>query len=447
VSIFKDCDIRGIYGPELNEDTAWRLGRAVGARLLGGIVAVGGDLRPSTSPLKEALMLGLQQSGAHVLDLGILPTPVFYYGQKLLGATGGVMVTASHNPAQYNGFKLIFGDLAVTPEELQTLARAMAVGDFPSGPGSAQVEAVLPAYLGFLEHTFAGLKPHHVVIDAGNGSMWSVAPTALCAAGQMVDELYCTPDGTFPNRDPNPAVPAHLTALQECVLETRAEIGVAYDGDGDRVIFVDELGRIQPADRMLVLLAREVLAHHPGGSVVYDQKSSLVVSEGVLAAGGQPLIEKSGHAFIKRRLLTSGAVLGGEISGHYFFGELGGDDALYATLFLLRVLDSLGQTLAQAMGAVPSYPITPDLRFPCTRELAQRILQQLLAAFHDYPVSQLDGVRIAFPHGWALARISVTEPLITLRFEAHSDQELANIEHQTRSASPLLDELFAANGC
>lgn len=443
MSIFKDCDIRGVYGSELNEETARLLGRAIGTRLAGRDCVVGGDLRPSTPSLKAALIEGLLASGAEVIDLGILPTPAFYFGKKRLGAYGGVMVTASHNPPPYNGFKLIFGDLPVIPEDLQAIAQGMNSGKFALGQGDYRQAEIMSDYIAFLCAAFPGLKPQHIVVDAGNGSLSDVAPQVLRQVGQKVEELYCVPDGTFPNRDPNPAIPSHLGDVRRRVLEVGVDLGVAYDGDGDRVIFIDERGRVQPADRTLVLFIRYLLRQHPGASVVYDLKSSSIVAEETLAAGGRPLMERSGHAFIKRRLLTEGAILAGEISGHYFFGELGGDDALYATLFLLKVLGDLDMSFAEAMDTVPIYPITPDLRIPCPTEHARRILEELQAAFSDHPLDTLDGVRIQFPHGWALARISVTEPLITLRFEAHSAEELARIQSLVRQRSPLLDQLMA----
>ncbi|NLG49500.1 MAG: phosphomannomutase/phosphoglucomutase [Chloroflexi bacterium] len=443
MSIFKSCDIRGVYGSELTEDTAYRLGRAVGSRMSGQHIIVGGDLRTSTPALKQALIDGLLQSGAHVVDIGIVPTPAFYYAKKAWAALGGVMVTASHNPARYNGFKLMLGDLPITPEALQALARQMQAGDFAQGQGTYRREDILPAYQRALVEAFPALKPRRVVVDAGNGCFWSVAPAVLRATGQQVTELYCTPDGSFPNRSPNPAVPEHLQALQAAVTQAGADFGAAYDGDGDRVIFVDGRGRVQPADRTLVLFIRYLLRQHPGAAVVYDLKSSSVVPDEVQAAGGQPLREKSGHAFIKARLLTERAILGGEISGHYFFGALGGDDALYATLLLLQVLDDLGVSFAEAMDTVPVYPITPDLRLPCPKERAQRILDELAATFAEYPIDTLDGVRVQFPDGWALARLSVTEPLLTLRFEAHSQETLQEIQAQVLRRSPLLAELYA----
>jgi len=443
MSIFKDCDIRGVYGPELDESTAYRLGRAVATRLDGQSVVVAGDLRKSTPALKSAIVDGLLASGAEVIDLGIVPTPAFYFGKKRFRTAGGVMVTASHNPAKYNGFKLIFGDLPVTPEDLDALAQQMSVGSYRDGRGACRQEDILEAYISSLLVAFPGLRPRPVVVDAGNGSLWWAGPAILRRASQVVHELYCTPDGAFPRRDPNPSVPEHLHDLTRQVVSTGAALGVAYDGDGDRVIFVDNLGRVQPADRTLVLLIRHLLAQHRGAKIVYDLKCSSVVAEETLALGGQPLMEKAGHAFIKRRLLAEGAILGGEVSGHYFFGALGGDDALYATLMFLRALDAAGLDAATAMDSVPRYPITPDIRVPCPRERAQAILRQLEAAFLGHPITTLDGVRIQFPEGLALARISVTEPLITLRFEARTAERLAEIQRLVRQRSTLLDELLS----
>jgi phosphomannomutase/phosphoglucomutase len=445
VSIFKSCDIRGVYGLDLDEKTAYLLGRATASRVRGGRVLVGGDLRPSTPSLKAALIEGLLQSGAQVVDIGLVPTPTLYWAKARLAAAAGVMVTASHNPARYNGFKLMFGELPVEPDDVQALAREMERGDFISGQGTLRREEPLPAYADGLALAFPALRTHRLVVDAGNGSMSTVAPGILRRAGQEVVELYCTPDGTFPHRDPNPAVAENLHALSERVLAAGAELGVAYDGDGDRVIFVDGRGRVLPADRALVLLVRHTLREHPGGAVVYDLKSSLVVEQEIIAAGGRALRERSGHAFIKRRLLLEGAVLGGEVSGHYFFAALGGDDALYATLAMLAALDALGLPLAEALDTVPAYPITPDLRLPCPAAEAQQIVTALQVAWRDHPLDTLDGVRIAFPQGWALARISVTEPLLTLRFEAESEKELAAIQRQVRQSVPALDALLAAN--
>ncbi len=441
MSIFKSCDIRGVYGTELDQETAYRLGRTVGSRMRGRRVVVAGDLRLSTPSLKAALTDGLYVSGAQIVDLGVIPTPVFYFGKREVKAPGGIMVTASHNPAEYNGFKLMLEDLPMEPQDLQELSREMRRGEFVTQQGVYRQKGILEEYIERLIGAFPDLESHRIVVDAGNGSMGPVAPGVLRRAGQQVIELYCEPDGAFPHRDPNPAIPEHLHDLSQKVLTTKAELGAAYDGDGDRVVFVDERGEIQPAERIFVLFIRHLLRQYPGAKVVYDLKSSSVVEEATRAVGGQPLMEKSGHAFIKRRLIEEEALLGGEVSGHYFFAQIRGDDALYATLLLLEILDDLGVSLGQALDSVPVYPITPDIRLPCPPEKARRIIEQLKVAFSDHPLNTLDGVRIQFPQGWALARVSVTEPVITLRFEAHSERELQKIKCQVRQASPLLQEI------
>jgi phosphomannomutase/phosphoglucomutase len=444
MSIFKSCDIRGVFGDELTADTARRLGRALASRWPGTTVVVGRDLRPSSPELATALIDGLVASGAQVTDTGEVPTPVLYYAKRQHGFAVAVMVTASHNPPQYNGFKLMWGDLPVSPEDIATLADEMAAGDFVTAQGSVRHLAVVDAYLSFIRSLCPTLQPRRVVVDCGSGSMSTVAPGLLGQLGIAVIPLYCQPDGRFPFRDPNPAIARHLTNLCHAVVDQGAELGLAFDGDGDRVIAADGRGAVVPADRTLVLLIRDLLASQPGASVVYDQKSSSIVPEEIVRHGGRPLREKSGHAFIKRRLLIEDAALGGEISGHYFFRELGGDDALYACLALLRALDRLGASFTEAIASVPSYPISPDIRLPATPDVARRVLADLEASFSEQPVDHLDGVRIDFSDGWALARLSVTEPLITLRFEAHTQDRLAALQAEIRRASPTLERLWAA---
>lgn len=444
MSIFKACDIRGVYGKDLDELIAERLGSAIAERVDGREVVLGADLRPSSSPLKWALVRGLIDGGAQVVDIGVVPTPVLYDAKDRLGAYGAVMVTASHNPPQYNGFKLMFGERPVTPEDIRRLAEA-AETRRPHRRGSFRTAQAMEPYAEMLAQSFGGLRPRQVVVDAGNGAMWWLAPMVLERAGLLVEPLYCLPDGTFPNRHPNPAIAAHLADLQALCARLGAW-GAAYDGDGDRVIFVDEQGRVLPADRVFVLFITYRLAGQPGARVVYDLKSSLVVPEAVERTGGVPLEERSGHAFIKARLLDEDAVLGGEISGHYFFGELGRDDALYATLLLARLLEERDVSLVEAVQRVPSYPITPDLRLPCAPDVADGILADLDLAFAELPRSHLDGVKILFPDGWALARRSVTEPVITLRFEARTEEVLAEIRSQVLAASSDLQRLAREAG-
>ena len=447
MSVFKACDIRGVYGEELDDRFALGLGRAIGTKSNGGTLVVGGDVRPSTRALKSSLIDGLVRAGCDVIDIGTVATPVFYYALRHLGANGGVMVTASHNPPHYNGFKLMLGPLPVAGADLLALQRLIeAGGPYRQGDGAVEYRDVVSEYEASLVRQF---EPHGmagpVVIDAGNGCLGEIAPRVLRSLGHDVSELYCELDGTFPNRSPDPAEEANLRDLKQRVLEERASLGVAYDGDGDRVIFVDERGLALPADRLFVLFVRDRLCKWPGSTVVYDIKCSSVVAEEIERVGGAALMRKSGHAFIKRSLLEEDAVLGGENSGHYFFRELGGDDALYATLLLLDILQGARTTLGRLMKTVPRYPITPDIRLPCPPDRARAVLNELETSFRgETEISKVDGVRVSWMDGWALARISVTEPLLTLRFEARTEERLAEIRRAVSERVPPLAELLEA---
>lgn len=444
MSIFKACDVRGRYGEDLTPEIARRLGLAVGTTLAGKRVLVGGDLRPSTAPLKEALVEGLLATGCRVVDVGVLPTPAFYFAQDEFGADGGVMVTGSHNPPGDNGFKISLGPWPITEEELAALERRMAEGAFAPGVGSYEERDILPRYVDSLLGRFAPVAPRKVVVDAGHGCYALLAPQALRELGHEVVELFCEPDGRFPGRPPNPAVVENLGALRETVTRAHADLGVAYDGDGDRAVFVDERGQMVESDVSIVLFARHLLRRWPGGEVIYDLKCSSVVPEEVRKAGGKPVMERSGHAFIKTALLKRKAILGGEVSGHFFFGELGRDDGLYATLLMLDLVAQEGRSLAELAATVPRYPITPDIRLPCPPHEAQAIIAELREAFEEdtgVEVTMLDGVRIAWADGWALARPSVTEPLLTLRFEAHTEARLSEIQRAVIACSPRLRKL------
>ena len=447
MSIFKACDVRGIYNKDLDDDIAYRLGQALGMRLQGQRAVVGGDLRLSTPPLKDALIRGMMEAGVHVLDVGIVPTPTLYWARIHLKAQGAVMVTASHNPAEYNGFKFMLGALPIAPEEIEGIAQDVFEGlELQVLPGTIEQRNILDEYETFLITSVVRLKRRRVVVDAGNGSLSEMAPRVLAHLGLDVVPLFCSPDGSFPNRDPNPAVPEHIETLCREVVSSGADLGIAYDGDGDRVIFCDHTGQTCTADRVFVLYIDNLLKKQPGAGVVYDQKCSEVVPEAIVAHGGIPLVERSGHAFIKRRLLDEDAALGGEISGHYFFQELQGDDALFATLRLLAILDKEQASLYDLLAKVPQYVTTPDIRIPCPPDMAANILQDMARSLADYPQQHIDGVRIQFPDGWALARLSVTEPLLTLRCEAHTDAALERIKNKLCDSSPALHNWLAQIG-
>lgn len=438
MSIFKDCDIRGIYGKELTGSDAYRIGRGLSAMLRpGAVMRVGGDVRLSTPELKEQLILGLTEGGIKVEDMGVIPTPALYYALAGGSADGGATVTASHNPPEYNGVKFMLGGEIVTRATTDRLKAIIDRGDFPAGSGSVVKLDILPAYLASLTKRFGARKPLHVVVDAGNGAMSRIAPQAFRSVGYRVTELFCEFDGAFPNRDPNPAEYEHLTAVCEKVVETGADFGVAFDGDGDRAVFVDNLGRPVVNEKSLVLFIRHLLKNKPT-PVVYDQKSSSVIKKAVLEMDGAPIPEKSGHAFIKRRFLEVGAAVAGEVSGHFFFGELGYDDGLYAALMMAEMLCLSDRTLAELADGIVLPPISPDIRLACPYSEQDEWLARVEALKEAHPckVSKLDGVRLDFEDGWALVRKSVTAEQITLRAEAETEERLDEILALVQSVLP-----------
>lgn len=512
MSIYKACDIRGLAGSELDAGAAVRIGWAIGQRLGGGPVLVSGDARLSTPQLRAALIRGLAAAGCGITDIGVQPTPVFYFARQHLGLSAGVQTTASHNPAPYNGFKLTLGHWPVTEEDMAEVAalaespeaRRAAEGLQGGGPGAwisggappagaeppvtrvevrqAYEENILKALeerrQAFGDDRLAGRgrkASAKVVVDAGNGVCGPIAPGLFRRLGFEVVELFCEPDGNFPGREPNPAVAANLKELCARVVAEGADLGVAYDGDGDRVAFVDGKGRVLPNDHGIVLMARLALggaaalggtaaagrgaaapAPASGGApaalsaagagaqagrrvLVYDQKCSLVVSEEVTRLGGEPVMEKSGHAFIKRTFMERDAALGGEISGHYFFRELMGDDGMYGSLRLASGLRDAGLSLADLAEAMPVYPITPDLRLRIdgpAQEYVNRVHRA--ASEKGYPVLTLDGVRVELPDAWGLIRPSVTEPMVTLRFEGKTEEAMRRAQDVFFQAVPEL---------
>ena len=437
MSIYKDCDVRGVYGSELRADEVYKIGRAL-ATLAKGKILVGGDVRLSTPELKRALVRGLTDSGAQAVDLGTIPTPALYFALKHCpDAAAGATVTASHNPPEYNGVKFMIGGTPVTREAMDRLRAIVERGEFAGGAGTLAAWDVSADYLAFLANRFHAPRPLHVLVDAGCGAMGRIAPEAFRRAGYRVTELSCVPDGAFPDRSPNPADYSCLGATGAAVRSCGADFGVAFDGDGDRAVFLDEAGAPVQNEKSLVLFIRSLLADHPA-PVVYDQKSSSIVRDAVLALGGAPLPEKSGHAFIKKRFLENGAALAGEVSGHFFFGELGYDDGLFAALRMAELLAGSDRTLGRLTGEIVCPPITPDIRIPCAYAEQQLWLDSAEAAARaaGAELSFLDGVRADFPDGWFLMRKSVTAEQITLRAEARNEARLRSILDQVAAALP-----------
>lgn len=456
MSVFKPCDIRGEYPRELDRGFALRLGRAVGARIEGAPIIVGGDVRIGTEELQAALVEGLVESGCRVVDIGCVPTPVLYFARHDLGIPNAVMVTASHNPPRYNGFKMTFGEMPITEEEMRAVADAVTAGVATARSGGAVARKdVLEGYRQFLRLQFAKDRPmvakvlgapaaggrFKVVVDCGNGCYSGIAPAFLEEQGLEVVPLFCEPDGRFPNRDPNPAVARSLERLRGQVASTRADLGLAFDGDGDRVAFVDAAGRIIESDKVIALFSRVYASARPGARIVYDIKCSRLVPDEIERAGGVALMEKSGHTFIRATLLREKAAFAGEISGHCFFGSFGWDDGLYAALLFIEILRAGGTALADSL---PRYHTTPDLRIPCAAEGRQLWLERLADAHSrsaDCRVSRLDGVRCDFPQGWGLVRVSVTEPALTFRFEAKQLPDIAVVMDRFLAPVPELEQL------
>lgn len=437
MSIYKDCDIRGIYQKEITAQDANRIGHALAALLDGRRILVGGDVRLSTPELKNALIDGLIASGAQVTDLGTIPTPALYYAMKRLNAYAGATVTASHNPPEYNGIKFMLGDQPVTRDTIDRVRDIALRGDYPTGSGTIDHWDAAADYMDFLSRRFHIAKPLHVLIDAGNGAMSAVAPEVFHRAGCRVTELFCTPDGAFPNRSPNPADYTCLTAAGEAVRACGADFGVAFDGDGDRAVFLNERGEPIQNEKSFSLFIRAALADHPA-PVVYDQKSSSIVRDTVLEMGGTPLPERSGHAFIKRRFLENHAAIAGEVSGHFFFGELGYDDGLFAALCMAELLSQSEKTLGELTDAIRIPPITPDLRYFCPYDRQEECLRRAehMAAEDGAQISRMDGVRADFGDRWFLIRKSVTAEQITLRAEAQTQDQLTALVDRILAVLP-----------
>jgi phosphomannomutase/phosphoglucomutase len=424
MKIFHACDIRGIAGTELTEDIAHKIGLAVGVKLTGKKVVVGGDVRLSTPSLKSIIIKALVGSGCEVIDVGMVATPVFYYALKATKAVGGVMVTASHNPAPYNGFKLVFGDQPVTEEDILEIKQMVEEGVNISGDGSVVTMPIVEEYISSTS-ALAQKSNLRVVVDAGNGATSHIAPQLFKRLGYEVIELYCEPDGSFPNRSPNPALAENLQGLGEKVRQSNANLGVAFDGDGDRVAFVDENGRPVDNDDIIVLIAQYYLEKQPG-TIIYDAKCSMVAPEEIIKAGGKPVMARAGHTFSKAAFIQEQALFAGEISGHFFFRELGYDDGMFAGLKVCEFVAAHG-SLAALVDEIPNYILTPDIRITYKGTDKEAVLDDAAKKLAAYQPNRIDGVRIEFEDGWGMIRASVTEPLFTLRFEAKSIERLQEI--------------------
>ena len=439
--IFRAYDIRGIAGRSLSAALVREVGRALGtlARERGAPkFAVGRDGRLSGPQLCAALMDGLNAAGADVVELGVVPTPVTYFAAHHLGCHSAVMVTGSHNPGDYNGLKMVVAGDTLTGEEIQGLRRRVESGAFDSGSGKRARENVLDAYLERIVGDIKLARPFRIAIDCGNGVAGVIAPRLFRRLGCEVTELYSEVDGNFPNHHPDPSRPENLQDLMSSLKHTSAEIGLAFDGDGDRLGVVTKSGRIIFPDRQLMLYARDVLSRNPGADIIYDVKCTRLLAPWIERHGGRPIIWKTGHSLIKAKLKETGAPLAGEMSGHVFFKErwYGFDDAMYCGARLLEIL-SKEKNPNGTLEGLPDSPSTPELNWQLAEGEPQRIvaaLQQLQPFAMASRVLTIDGVRAEYADGFGLARASNTSPVVVLRFEGDTADALKRIQEDFRRA-------------
>lgn len=435
--IFREYDIRGVVGRDFEAADVERIGLAFGTyvRQRGGTrLAVGRDHRASSLAFCAALTRGLQSTGCDVVDIGLVPTPLLYFSLFQLDTHGGCMITASHNPAEYNGIKLCFGRGALYGDEIQEIRQLAEQGLFAAGPSQRTETEVRSAYLNYITDQIRLQRPLRVVVDAGNGTSGLVIQDLLRRLGCEVYELFCEVDGTFPNHHPDPTVPENLTDIIREVKARRADVGLAYDGDSDRLGVIDEQGEIIWGDRLLVLLARDILTRRPGAKIIFDVKCSQVLVDDIRQHGGIPMMWMTGHSLIKKKLAMEQAALAGEMSGHLFFadGYFGYDDALYASCRLLQILDRANAPLSTLLSDLPTTYSTPEIRVTCADEEKFQVVAQLKSRFQQEAqareVITIDGARVVFADGWGLVRASNTQPALVLRFEATTPERLEAIQ-------------------
>ena len=440
-SIFKAYDIRGIVGDTLTAAGVEQIGRAIGSEALArgrDTVVIGRDGRTSGPELAAALSRGLQTSGANVIDVGMVATPMLYFAAHELGTLSGVMVTGSHNPPQYNGLKMMLAGDTLSGEAIQALRTRITNNNLAAGSGSYRTHDIRAAYLERIISTLKLARPMRIAVDCGNGVAGATAPELYRQLGCSVDELFCQVDGSFPNHHPDPSQPHNLEDLISVLKKGDAELGLAFDGDGDRLGVVTKSGRIIYPDRQLMLFAADVLSRVPGGEVIFDVKCTRHLFDWITKHGGKPVLWKTGHSFIKKKLKEIGAPLAGEMSGHIFFKErwYGFDDGLYAGARLLEIL-SRSTDPGAVLEALPDSISTPELQWALSEGENYTLMEELqkCARFDGArEIITIDGLRVEYPDGFGLARPSNTTPIIVLRFEADNTDALKRIQEDFRKA-------------
>jgi phosphomannomutase/phosphoglucomutase len=432
--IYREYDIRGVVDRDLTPQIVKRLGQGFGTHMvkLGRKdLVVGRDGRLSSSSYGDVLIEGLISTGCNVVDIGVCPTPVYYFSIYHLDKNGGMMVTGSHNPPEFNGFKVSSGKTTIFGEEIKTLGELVEKGEFASGRGNLSKFEIIQPYQEHLKGNIKLEKKMKVVIDAGNGTAGVVAGPLLRDLGCEVEELYCEIDGQFPNHFPDPTLPVNLKDLIDRVRKIRADVGIGYDGDGDRIGVVDDQGHIIWGDQLMILFAREILEQKQGVTFVAEVKCSQNLFADIEKHGGKAIIWRTGHSLIKEKMREEKAVLGGEMSGHIFFADryFGFDDAIYASCRLIELLSKTDKNLSQLLEDVPKTFITPEIRIDCPDEIKFKVVEKVKEELRkDYSIIDIDGVRVTFEDGWGLLRPSNTQPVLVLRFEALTEKRLQEIK-------------------
>ncbi|GKS58981.1 phosphomannomutase [Nitrospira sp.] len=449
MGLFREYDIRGVVGEDLTSDAAERIGRAysTAARARGArTVSVGRDGRLSSPDLHQSLVKGLMTGGLNVIDVGVCATPLVYFSLHHLPVDGGIMITGSHNAAEYNGFKLCIGKSALHGDGIQELKRTIESGQYSVGKGTLSEHPIIPDYLAYLKQQFVHVDGSRlrVVVDAGNGAASLLAGQAIAQLGCRVTELYCDLDGRFPNHHPDPTMPENLKDLIRKVRDTGAHVGMGYDGDADRIGAVDEKGNILWGDRLMVVYARDILETKPGSTIISEVKASQHLYDDIQKRGGRPIMWKTGHSLIKAKMKEEHAALAGEMSGHMFFADryFGYDDAIYASCRLIEILAKRKKPLSSLVADLPPSCVTPEIRVDCPDavkfDLVKQVQSKLVAAAEARQplgpsgltirdVVTIDGIRTIFNDGWGLIRASNTQPALVLRFEASSEAQLKSI--------------------
>jgi phosphomannomutase/phosphoglucomutase len=446
--IFREYDIRGIAGKDLTDETVELLGLGIGTMMRRQgrrRISVGRDCRPSSDPFRDALVAGLTATGLYVADIGVVPTPLLYYSIFHLKNEGAVMITGSHNPPEYNGFKTCVGHDSIYGDQIQKIREIIEARDFVHEKGSVSKEDVLESYQDYLVKQFSLPRPVRVAIDCGNGTAALVAPRLYSSLGCDVTGLYCEMDGTFPNHHPDPTVVEYLADLQSAVLSGGLELGIAFDGDADRIGIVADTGKIIWGDMLLVLYAREILKKYPGATFISEVKCSRNLFRDIEARGGRAIMWKTGHSLIKAKMKEEKAVLAGEMSGHMFFADryFGYDDAVYAGCRLLEIMAGSEETISRMLADIPPAYVTPEIRVQCDDDKKFQVVEKVKMHFRrDFEVIDIDGARIVFPNGWGLVRASNTQDVLVMRFEADSLENLDSIrervEEQVRHVQAAL---------